>query len=217
MALPPVKQWITSPFQYVDPMPQTAQKGVTERPRYFVDCWNTLEEKYLHRITTVRFLLEATKEMGRTSEDVISDPPEQYMQAERLIKKAQISQAYPVVHRSLENVKQLRSGWDTYGAPAIPSHIIDLAYAVLFDIKEAVEKRGGILPEPFVVPGADGTMQFEWKLGEREFELEIMSSGDQLQYAYLLCHGRTNDKWEEGEFSVSPLEHPSVRQFISWI
>ncbi len=141
----------------------------------------------------------------------------QMEQIERLMRKDVVTRECPTAYKLLEEIRQLKPDWDTYGAPSLSGDIIDLAYSVVFDIKRTAEAMGRRFPEPFIVPGPDGSIQLEWQFGDKEFELEIMMSNQQPRYAYLLCPRSAISTWEEGEFTISPYEHPAINSFLSWI
>jgi hypothetical protein len=183
----------------------------------YLRCWNNLKEKFSGSKTTAEFSVAVSRKTFQTEESVSNPLPREYVQIERLMRKDVVLRECPAVYRTLEVIRQLKPDWDTYGAPAISGDIIDLAYSVVFDIKRTAEAMGRRLPEPFVAPGSGGSIQLEWQFGGKEFELEIIPSDNQPRYAYLLCPEPASSTWKEGEFTMSPHEHPVVNSFLSWI
>lgn len=72
----------------------------------------------------------------------------------------------------LDALKNLREGWDTYGAPPINHEVID--YALRVYAHAAIQTSR----VPSVVPTVAGGVQFEWHSSRADVEIEIVSAGE---------------------------------------
>ena len=86
---------------------------------------------------------------------------------------------FPEAWRQLEAIAGLPDGWDSHGAPAPDREKVAAAARLLVCLGE-----GADLPKPHINPTRSGGVQFEWEIGDRYFELEVMS---QDEAAYLFC------------------------------
>ena len=82
----------------------------------------------------------------------------------------------------------LPTNWDTYGAPPIPVATIQAAVGLLSRIV------GPGLPAPEVFPTPKGGLQFEWKVGRKAFEVEILAPG---RVAALFVDEGAGSEWED--------------------
>ena len=84
-------------------------------------------------------------------------------------------------------LRNLRAGWDSYGAQPIRQEIIERAAQWIPSILQAST------PEPAIVPRATGGLQLEWH--RKGIDLEIyMDSPDNIQFA---AEDRTSGEAEE--------------------
>lgn len=161
--------------------------------------------------------METKEQYDLGNDNNVSSIRRKYGESEGSAQEQTISAWYPNASRTLEDVRRLKPNWDTYGADPIAPDLVDEAHGVLAQIKASAERLGRVLPEPFVAPGSDGTIQFEWKLGDKAFELELSMESGRLRFAYLLCPEKSDQSWEEDEYEGSPVRHPAVKRFLSWI
>lgn len=151
-----------------------------------------------------------------TSKDSANDLRE-YLDYMRLERRKSLNEDYPRVVQELEMIRQLPPNWDSYGGIPPSGETVEHAYSVLGELKTAVEVKGMRLPEPDVSPGAKGTIQFEWDLGQKAFELSFQVVHRKPRYEYLLCPEDDDNTWEEGEFTGDVTRTTAVSKFVSWI
>ena len=106
----------------------------------------------------------------------------------------------PEVLAQLQAIAVLPEGWDSYGASSPDINKLKAAWCLLLCL---CEDTG--LPRPHVNPTPSGGVQFEWELGERYFELEIVA---ERAATYLYCDDdahleETGDVFEEE--SLEPM------------
>jgi hypothetical protein len=88
------------------------------------------------------------------------------------------------VEMQLDLIEFLPEGWDSHGAPSPTSDYVDAGRGLI----ECLAQAEG-LPRPCVNPTRNGGVQFEWEIGERYFELEIVREGEAT---YLYCDDADN-------------------------
>jgi hypothetical protein len=79
-------------------------------------------------------------------------------------------QAAEVVHR-LRELAQLPAGWDGQGGPGLRASAVMVAIGLVND------GRFCDLPVPHMGPVVGGGLQFEWQVGPRSLEIEILPEG----------------------------------------
>jgi hypothetical protein len=105
--------------------------------------------------------------------------------------------------RRLGEIGRLAPNWDSYGSPP-PSRI---AIETVVDLLTSVDDRN--LPPVRILPVSGGGVQLEWRLSNRELQLEISSDGT-AQYLQIE-NGRPLKEDE-----VTPVvEH--VRSLLMWL
>ncbi|MEW6753684.1 MAG: hypothetical protein AB1505_22275 [Candidatus Latescibacterota bacterium] len=128
------------------------------------------------------------------------------MQATSMLRQAEGTEAYRQAARTIRSLRDLRAGWDSYGAQAPDAAVLDAALSFYRDAVAALLAMGIDAPAPFAVPMATGGVQFEWEVGGRGLELEIMVSGDYR------CLAVGDGLDEEGE--VKPWE---ALGWVRWV
>jgi hypothetical protein len=83
------------------------------------------------------------------------------------------------ISKQFQAIADLPDGWDSYGAPSPDIHKLDAAWGLLVCLCRDVN-----LPKPYVNPTRNGGVQFEWEVGGRYFEIEIV--GERVA-TYLYC------------------------------
>ncbi len=101
----------------------------------------------------------------------------------------------------LRRVFRLPVGWDTNDSPPVTSEARKSAIALLDCM------GGSSLYEPTVVPVPGGGIQFEFEVGDRELELEVLPSGG-LVYLQVL----DDEPGDAGD--ISPNE---VTRLLRWV
>lgn len=174
-----------------------------------------LQEKFREAKSTKRGVPSTDRTWQARGE--VTEVLPKYIQVEELNRKAELAQKFPKAHKTLTQIGRLGPDWDTYGASPIDPRVIDLAYSVLFALQESAKTMGSVLPEPRVVPGSGGAIQFEWLVDDKAFELEILLADNQPCYAYLLCPSSSTDTWEEGEVADFFGEGVAIKKFLAWL
>lgn len=111
------------------------------------------------------------------------------------LRRGERSTAYQEVLKRSQDLLQLPEGWDSYGAQSPGRRGMVFATNFLRDVIGVLIDHKIDVPPPFLVPTAKGGVQFEWKIGPRELELEIPEKG---RFEYLAVDG---SKETEGEAS----------------
>lgn len=178
-------------------------------------------QKAVYTKLTRNSMDSAISEPVETSETAAELPQtsnvDDYMRNHALERKRFVADAYPGADRKFRHIGLLASGWDGGGAESVSDRTMDLAYSTLWTLRLMAEESGVLLPEPDVGPGVSGTVQFEWKIGSRAFELELIAEDNTARYEYLICPSPDDADWEEGELRVSPENSEVIETFLSWL
>jgi hypothetical protein len=98
-------------------------------------------------------------------EDGISLPNE--------FRRGERTEAYRQASGRAESLRRLEHGWDTYQARSPEKRSLEFALQFLRDSIGVLLDYGIEVPTPFLVPTPTGGVQLEWKVMDRELELEI--------------------------------------------
>lgn len=88
--------------------------------------------------------------------------------------------------RSLQDIAELPEDWDDYGSPSIDVGVIRAAAALVGRLVDLQGEKYLDWPLPHVAPIQGGTLQFEWRVGSRYFEIEFL---DQDSVGFLFMDG----------------------------
>ena len=113
-------------------------------------------------------------------------------------------------HRSVSRLALLPDNWDGEGSPALKPVVLDEALRLLAEI-EPYE-----MPMAHIGPVSGGGLGIEWRLGERDLNLEILPDGS-IEYlkAEKTSTGFDVDQMEEGQIPRDQLA--KVRQLVRWL
>lgn len=100
----------------------------------------------------------------------------------------------------LRSLFELEPDWDSYGAVPPSNVTIIKSIVLLWDLHEYLEGLGENLPGPFVAPVPDGRIQFEWRSGRKEIEIDIGKNGS---IQYLLFKNRDMSDYVTGSVSTA--------------
>lgn len=170
----------------------------------------TLKEPYQGTFYVEADKPETTSQEGSVSPQLITT----YLS---LTERDELAKVYPGAIQRLQRYRSLERNWDSYGGLPPSEDTIDWALETLDEMRKAADDLGTALPEPYVVPGPEGSIQFEWEIGEKEFELELIISEGLPKCAYLLCPESDDSTWQEGEFTGPVLDHRAVATFLYWL
>lgn len=137
--------------------------------------------------------------------------------ANALDAKGSLERMYPLAVARIEGLRALRPNWDSYGAENPSPETINTAYTVLGELSVLAERHGTPLPQPEVGPGAKGTIQFEWDIDGKGFELEISVADGGPIFACLICPDEDPTTWEEEQFRSDVEKQSCVQTFLSWL
>lgn len=98
-------------------------------------------------------------------EDGISLPNE--------LRRGEKTEAYRHALGRADSLRGLGHGWDTYQARSPEKRSLEFALQFLRDSIGVLLDYGIEVPTPFLVPTPSGGVQLEWKVRDRELELEI--------------------------------------------
>lgn len=99
-------------------------------------------------------------------EDGISLPSE--------LRRGEKTEAYRQAAERADSLRLLEDGWDTYQARSPERRSLDFALQFLRDSIGMLLDYGIEVPTPFLVPTPSGGVQLEWKVLDRELELEVL-------------------------------------------
>jgi hypothetical protein len=105
----------------------------------------------------------------------------------------------PSVRVALEELRELRKDWDSYGAAPVSPVMIGAAYELL---QQIVPAR---VPMPSIVPTSNGSVQIEWHTHGIDLEVRLLSPA-RISVAF---EDSTNpgNAWErELTFDMTPLK-----------
>jgi len=113
-------------------------------------------------------------------------------------------------HRSVSRLALLPDNWDGEGSPAPKPVVIEEALRVLSEIEPYEMPMAQIGP----VPG--GGLGIEWRLGERDLNLEILPDGS-IEYlkSEKTATGFDVDQMEDGQIPRDQLA--KVHQLARWL
>lgn len=113
-------------------------------------------------------------------------------------------------HRSISRLAPLPENWDREGSPAPKPVVLDAAFRVLSEI-ESYE-----MPTAHIGPVSGGGLGIEWRLGERDLNLEILPDGS-IEYlkAEKTPSGFDVDQMEEGQIPLDQITR--VHQLVRWL
>ena len=139
----------------------------------------------------------------------VTTPITEYEDTVRKETRAQWSSFVPISSqwqiqalRALFQMATLPPNWDSYGSP--PPSPTSLATSI--DLLSEIDLDD--LPVPHVAPVPGGGIQFEWSVGQRELEFEILPDGS---VEFLKSDGR--QPLEEGQ-----LRHvDQMLSLLSWL
>lgn len=97
----------------------------------------------------------------------------------------------------IDNFSNLPENWDSYNANTIDAPVLNRAKRLIRDMFFIFNDKGKSLPEPFVSPCPDGSIQFEWDLASKEIEILIPYS-EQAAISYLTVE---NDVFSEAKIT----------------
>lgn len=93
------------------------------------------------------------------------------------LRRGEKTEAYRQVAERASNLRHLEHGWDTYQSRSPERRSLDFALQFLRDSIGVLLDYGIEVPTPFLVPTPTGGAQLEWKVRDRELELEIPKPG----------------------------------------
>jgi predicted DNA-binding antitoxin AbrB/MazE fold protein len=113
----------------------------------------------------------------------------------------------PLAERQLDAIKKLGAGWDSYGAEAPDSQIIESASRLMRKICQIL-----LVPKPHINPTPSGGVQFEWESGGKYFEIDLVSSAS-AEYLYedSQLHEQVEGVFQAAQLPVEIAEY--LKQF----
>jgi hypothetical protein len=143
--------------------------------------------KVVHDVEELR-LAEPQEESG------ISLPSE--------LRRGEKTEAYRQVYERATALRQLEHGWDTYQARSTERRSLDFALQFLRDSIGVLLDYGIEVPTPFLVPTPSGGVQLEWKVLDRELELEIIKPS---RFEFLAVDGSGEEEGRASRWHATRL------------
>jgi len=110
-----------------------------------------------------------------------------------------ISDSHPTWKHRFEQLMQLPTNWDSYGAPRISNKALNKGKSIL-----TVMTYIGFSQQFFIAPTSDGGIEIEWELPGKELILEIPPTGKLV--SYLLVEIAETGEEVETEGTISNKE-----------
>jgi len=122
---------------------------------------------------------------------LISTPRVRSSSARRLTEDGWLDYA----QEQLSAIGELNRGWDSHGAAPPAQSAIQGAWNLLLSLYET-----RTVPKPHIYPTRSGGIQFEWELGQRYLEIELLSETEAAYfYSDLSTRFETEGTLREGE------------------
>jgi hypothetical protein len=112
--------------------------------------------------------------------------------------------------RSVSRLALLPDNWDGEGSPALSTVVLDEALRILSEIDSHE------MPAAHIGPVSGGGLGIEWRLGERDLNLEILPDGS-IEYlkAEKTPAGFDVDQMEDG--SIPRDQTTRVHELVRWL
>jgi len=143
---------------------------------------------------------------GRRRSALAADNEDNALTIARESHRGESTEAYRRAVEHSEALLRLEDGWDSYKARRPSPRSIEFALSFLREAIDFFLDDGVEMPAPFLVPTLRGGVQFEWRVGNRELELEIQ---EPEQFLYLAVDG---DEEREG-----PATRWRAMRLIRWV
>lgn len=142
---------------------------------------------------------EACKVVHNVGELRLASPQEEDgMNLPSELRRGEKTEAFRQVAERASSFQRLEHGWNTYQARSPESRALDFALQFLRDSIGVLLDYGIEAPTPFLVPTPSGGVQLEWKILDRELELEVPKPGH-FEYLAVDSEGETEgaaSRWE---------------------
>ena len=109
----------------------------------------------------------------------------------------------------LDSIKELPHNWDTYGAVPIRQAQIGRSNDLLRLLYLYFTNLGFKLPQPFIAPVPDGSVQIEFDFDEGDIEITFDENG---KIEYLICEANNVPTYTEGTVAT-PIELAEILQW----
>jgi hypothetical protein len=116
----------------------------------------------------------------------------------------------PTVVEKLNIFRNLPDNWDGYGGQRLNSRADSNIQRFLRFLDDMAPEHQVLLPEPDIIPGSGGGVQFEWSFNHRELEIEFSESG---QIGSLKIDA--DNSMEESSFNIEELR--KVDGLLNWL
>jgi hypothetical protein len=115
------------------------------------------------------------------------------------------------VFKRIEQITELKANWDSFNSHPISQNCLSIMLRLLLNIMEWRKALNLNVPVPFVVPTADGGLQFEWN--DKFKYLEIASLPDSADYEFL-----AKEKAPEGEIELEGVlkSDDEIKELLFW-
>jgi hypothetical protein len=143
----------------------------------------------------------ATRDTGSDQVQTFGTTQDSLSRKEVLLENLSPKQAEAI--RRLGEIVKLPLNWDSYGSPP-PTRI---AIETVVDLLLETDDRN--LPSVHIVPVSGGGVQLEWRVSDREVQLEV--AGDGTAQYLLVEHGQPI---KEGD--ITPTSE-QVRSLLMWL
>jgi len=114
--------------------------------------------------------------------------------------------------RTLDEFEAFEPNWDSYDALPFKKEYLDFIRSFIEELREDI-------PQPFIAPINDGTVQLEWDVNNKHLELEITKTKKIMWLKDKNINLKTekiftNEKYETGTIDCEDIE--KINELIDW-
>jgi len=113
--------------------------------------------------------------------------------------------------KTLDEFAAFKYDWDSYGAEPFNKKHLNKVKSFINDLKEDI-------PQPWVVPCLNGSIQLEWNINKKHLEIEITEENEIIWLKSFNKETKKDfkdEKYETGETDCRDMEE--INKLIDWI
>jgi len=110
-------------------------------------------------------------------------------------------------------LSKLHDDWDSYGGKAVSLDVCKKAAKFLYIFFKELSVEGDVVYMPFIAPGNDGSIVFEWRAKKAEL-IVVFRNNAELEVEYLTIHKTdVGESEKEGKFETATAFVQAVKWF----